>query len=74
MQKTETKSAKTEHPVKMNFIEALNLLRSENSKVMKVPYISVDHEQKGRFSDIPVTSSEFKGGLQKNCFCAEIQI
>ena len=46
MQKTETKSVKTEQPVKMNFSEALPLLKSENSKLMKHAYISEDHAQK----------------------------
>ena len=43
MQKTETESVKTEQTVKTNFFEELNLLRSENSKLMKVAYISEDH-------------------------------
>ena len=50
MQKTETESVKTEQPVKMNFFEALPLLKSENSKLMKDAYISEDHAQK--FADL----------------------
>ena len=46
MQKTETESVKTEQPVKMNFSEALPLLKSENSKLMKDAYISEVHTQK----------------------------
>ena len=38
--KTEIESAKTEQPVKMNFFEALPLLKSENAKLMKDAYIS----------------------------------
>ena len=36
-------SVKTEQFVKTNFFEALKLLRSRNSKLMKVAYISKDH-------------------------------
>ena len=50
MQKTETESVKTEQPVKMNFFEALPLLKSENSTLMKDVYISEDHAQK--FADL----------------------
>ena len=55
--------------------EALNLLKSENSKLMKVAYISEDHAQTipGPF-DFSVKSYEFNGDQQKNCSCAEIQI
>ena len=35
--------SKTEQSVKTNFFEALNMLRSENLKLMKVAYISEDH-------------------------------
>ena len=50
----------------MIFVEALNLLKSENSKLMKVAYISEDHAQKisGPF-DFSVKSYEFNGGQQK---------
>ena len=52
MQKTETESAKTEQPVKTNFKEVLLLLKSENSKLMKVAYISEEHARKlAYFSD-----------------------
>ena len=37
--------SKTEQSVKTNFFEALNLLKSENSKLMKVAYISEEHAQ-----------------------------
>ena len=43
MQKTETESVKTEQPVNTNFLEVLPLLKSENSKLMKVAYISEEH-------------------------------
>ena len=46
MQKTETESVKTEQPVKTNFKEVLPLLKSENSKLMKVAYLSEDHSSK----------------------------
>ena len=36
-------SVKTEQSVKTNFFETLKLLISENSKLMKVAYISEDH-------------------------------
>ena len=67
--------SKTEQPVKTNFFEARNLLKSENSKLIKVAYISEDHAQKisGHF-DFSAKSYEFNGGQQKNCSCAEIQI
>ena len=54
MQKTETESAKTEQPVKTNFNKILPLLKSENSKLMKVAYISEDHARKlADFSEFP---------------------
>ena len=58
--------SKTEQSVKTNFFEALNLLKSENSKLMKVAYISEDHAQKipGHF-DFSVNSNELNGGQQK---------
>ena len=66
MQKTETESVKTEQPVKMNFFEALNLLRSENSKLMKVAYICEDHAQKFPVHfEFSVNSYELNGGQQK---------
>ena len=67
--------SKTEQSVKTNFFEALNLLKSEKSKLMKVAYISEDHAQKisGHF-DFSVNSNELNGGQQKNCSCAGIQI
>ena len=46
MQKTETESAKTEQPVKTNFNKILPLLKSENSKLMKIAYISEEHARK----------------------------
>ena len=42
------KSVKKEQSVKTNLFEALNLLRSENSKLMKVAYISEDYTQKNK--------------------------
>ena len=75
MQKTERKSAKTEQPVNMNFFEALNLLRSENSTLMKVACISEDHAQKiPDHFNFSVKSYKFNGDQQKNCSCVEIQI
>ena len=58
--------SKTEKSVKTNFFEALNLLKSENSKLMKVAYISEDYAQKipGHFH-FSVNSYEFNGGQQK---------
>jgi hypothetical protein len=54
MQKTETESAKTEQPVNTNFKMVLPLLKSENSKLMKVAYISEDHARKlADFSEFP---------------------
>ena len=47
MQKTETKSVKTEQPVKMNFFEALTALKSKNFELMKDSDIHKDHRQKG---------------------------
>ena len=51
---------------KDEFFEAVNLLKSENSKLMKVAYISGDHSQKipGQF-DFSVNSYELNGGQQK---------
>ena len=43
MQNKRQNLSKTEQFVKMNFFEVLKLLRSENSKLMKVAYISEDH-------------------------------
>ena len=44
--------SKTEQSVETNFFEALNLLKSENSKLMKVAYISEEHARKlAYFSD-----------------------
>ena len=45
---------KPEQSVKTNFFEALTLLRSENSKLTKVAYISEDHTQKfsGIYNDL----------------------
>ena len=57
MQKTETESVKTEQPVKMNFLEVIPLLKSENSKLMKVAYISEEHARKlADFSELPTES------------------
>ena len=66
--------SKTEQSVKTNFFEPLNLLKSENSKLIKVAYISEDHAQEipGHF-DFFVNSNELNGGQQKNCSCAEIE-
>ena len=44
MQKTETKSFKTEQPVKTNFFEVLSLLKSEKVKLMKDAYISKEDD------------------------------
>jgi len=38
--------SKTEQSAKTNFFEALTTLRSRNSELMKVAYISEDHAQK----------------------------
>ena len=66
MQKTETESVKTEQPIKMNFLQALNLLRSENSKLMKVAYISEDNAQKiSKKFNFSAESYELNGGQQK---------
>ena len=54
MQKTETESAKTEQPVKTNFNKILPLLKSENSKLTKVAYISEERARKlADFSELP---------------------
>ena len=46
--------------------EELNLLRSENSKLMKVAYISEDYAQKrADYLDFYVRSYELNGGQQK---------
>ena len=51
---------------KDEFFEALNLLKSENSKQMIVAYISEDHTQKiSGFLESPVGSYELNGGQQK---------
>ena len=65
---------KTEQSVKTNFLEALNLLRSENLKLMKLAYISEDHARKisGHF-DFSVNSNELNSGQQKKCSGAKIQ-
>ena len=57
---------KTEQSVKRIFSKALNLLKSENSKLMKVAYISEDHAQTipGHFY-FSVNSYELNGGQQK---------
>ena len=46
MQNKRQNLSKTEQSVKMNFFEALTLLRSNNSKLTKDAYISEDHAQK----------------------------
>ena len=46
MQNKRQNLSKTEQPVKMNFFDALPLLKSENAKLMKDAYISEDHAQK----------------------------
>ena len=57
MQKTETESTKTELPIKTNFKEVLPLLKSENSKLMKVAYISEEHARKlADFYELPTES------------------
>ena len=45
MQNKRQNLSKPEQSVKTNFFEPLTLLRSENSKLAKVAYISVDHAQ-----------------------------
>ena len=57
---------------KDDFFEAVNLLKSENSKLMKVAYISEDHAQKipGHF-DFSVNSYELNGGQQKTVSAQE---
>ena len=45
MQNKRQDLSKPEQSVKMKFFEALTLLRSENSKLTKVAYISEDHAQ-----------------------------
>ena len=58
--------SKTEQSLKTIFFESLNLLKSENSKLMKVAYISEDYAQKiPGPSDFSVNSYEFNGGQQK---------
>ena len=58
--------SKTEQSVKTNFFEALNLLRSENLKLMKVAYISEDHAQQiSDFFKFSAESYELNGGQQK---------
>ena len=58
--------SKTEQSVKTNFFEALNLLKSENSKLIKVAYISEDYAQKmADYLDFYVRSYELNGGQQK---------
>ena len=65
--KTETESVKTEQPVKMNFFEALNLLRSENSKLMKVAYISEDNAQEiSGHLDFSTVGYDLNGEQQKS--------
>ena len=46
MQNKRQNLSKIEQSVKTNFFEALTLLRSKNSKLMKDAYISEDHAQK----------------------------
>ena len=43
MQNKRQNLSKTEQSVKTNFFETLTLLKSKNSKLMKVAYISEDH-------------------------------
>ena len=75
MQKTETESAKTEQPVKTNFKEVLPLLKSENSKLMKVAYISEEYARKlAEFSELPTENFAQIRDSKEICFCAEIQI
>ena len=50
-----TESVKNRTVRKTNFFEARNLLRSENSKLMKVTYTPEDYAQKrADFSDVPM--------------------
>ena len=64
--------SKIEQSVKTNFFEALNLLRSENSKLMKVAYISEDYAQKrADYLDFSVRSYELNGGQQKTVSAQE---
>ena len=67
MQNKRQNLSKTEQSVKTNFFEALKLLRSENSKLMKVAYISGDHAQifSGCF-DFSRIYSEINGEQQKS--------
>ena len=46
MQKKETESVKTEQPVKMNFFEALTLLKSKNVELTKASSIYQERAQK----------------------------
>ena len=50
MQNKRQNLSKPEQSVKTNFFEALTLLKSENSKLTKVAYISQDHAQ--NFQDV----------------------
>ena len=51
----------------MNFFEDLNMPRSENSKLMKVAYISEEHAHEiSGHSDFSVKSYELNGGQQKS--------
>ena len=51
----------------MNFFENLNMLISENLKLMKVAYSSEEHAHEiSGHSDISVKSYELNGGQQKS--------
>ena len=51
----------------MNFFEALKLLRSENSKLIKVAYISEDHARMfSEFFNFPRIFKAENGGQQKS--------
>ena len=50
----------------MNFFETLKLLRSENSKLMKVAYISEDHAFFSEFFNFSGIYKAQNGGQQKS--------
>ena len=57
----------------MNFFEALNLLISENSKLMNIVYTSEYYAQKrADLSDVPVILYNVYGGQQKSVSAQEL--
>ena len=67
--------SKSEQSVKMNFFEALELLKSKITELEKVSYIYEDSAHKiSKHFVASGINDEFNGDRQKSVSCAEIQI